>query len=348
MSGRTGARMMRLIALMVALGLLPYATTAAAPEPYYKGKTVRIVVGFSAGGGFDTYSRTIARHMARHIPGNPTIIVENMPGAGSLISANYLYKIAKPDGLTIGHFIGGLLLGQVLGQKGIEFDARNFEYIGAPVDEHPVCALTKASGITSLEKWLAAPAPVKMGGVAPGASTPDNLTRALKASLGLPIQVVTGYKGTAEIRLAAEAGEVAGACWGWGSVRSTWRKGLDDGEVQVVLQVTPKPHPDLLDVPLAINFAKTQEARRILEVVVHNDSLLVRAYTLPPGTPKERVEILRRAFQDTLRDPAFLAEAEKTKLEVVPIAGEEIRRTVDGLFTLEPALVAKLRAILLE
>ena len=340
--------MTRLIAVIVGLGLLPYAALAVAQEPFYRGKTVRIVVGFSAGGGFDTYSRTLARHMARHIPGNPTVIVENMPGAGSLISANYLYKIAKPDGLTIGHFIGGLLLGQVLGQKGIEFDARKFEYIGAPVNEHPVCALTKASGITSLEKWMAASAPVKMGGVAPGASNPDKVTRAIKAALGLPIQVVTGYKGTAEIRLAAEGGEVVGACWGWGSLRATWRKGLDAGEVQVILQVTPKSHPDLPGVPLAINFAKTEEARRLLEVAVHNDSLLVRTYTLPPGTPKDRRQLLRKAFQETLRDPAFLADAEKTKLEVVPVTGEEIERAIQSLFKLEPALVAKLRTVLLE
>jgi tripartite-type tricarboxylate transporter receptor subunit TctC len=340
--------MKRLIAVSVVLGLLALVVPAETQESFYKGKTVRIIVGFTAGGGFDTYSRTIARHMSRHIPGSPTIIVENMPGAGSLISANYLYKIAKPDGLSIGHFIGGLFLGQVLGQKGIEFDARKFEYIGAPVYEHPVCALTKASGITSLDKWMAAPTPVKMGGVAPGASNPDNITRAIKTALGLPIQLVTGYKGTAEIRLAAEGGELAGSCWGWGSVRATWRKGLEAGEVQIVLQITPKSHPDLAAVPLAINVAKTDEARRILEVAVHNDSTLVRAYTLPPGTPKDRVQILRAAFQETLRDPAFLTEAERTKIEIAPIAGEDIERTVGNLFKLEPATIAKLRTILLE
>jgi tripartite-type tricarboxylate transporter receptor subunit TctC len=340
--------MKRLIAVSVVLGLLALVVPAETQESFYKGKTVRIIVGFTAGGGFDTYSRAIARHMSRHIPGSPTIIVENMPGAGSLISANYLYKIAKPDGLSIGHFIGGLFLGQVLGQKGIEFDARKFEYIGAPVYEHPVCALTKASGITSLDKWMAAPTPVKMGGVAPGASNPDNITRAIKTALGLPIQLVTGYKGTAEIRLAAEGGELAGSCWGWGSVRATWRKGLEAGEVQIVLQITPKSHPDLAGVPLAINVAKTAEARRILEVAVHNDSTLVRTYTLPPGTPKDRVQILRAAFQETLRDPAFLAEAERTKIEIAPIAGEDIERTVGNLFKLEPAMIAKLRTILLE
>jgi tripartite-type tricarboxylate transporter receptor subunit TctC len=336
-----------LIGLLVGLAMT-IADPAAAQDAFYTGKTIRIVVGFSPGGGFDTYSRAIARHMPRHIAGNPTIIVENMPGAGSLIAANHLYKIAKPDGLTIGHFIGGLFLGQVLGQKGIEFDARKFEYLGAAVNEHVVCALTKASGITSVETWMAADTPVKMGGVAPGASTPDNATRILKAALGLPIQVVTGYKGTADIRLAAEGGEVAGGCWGWGSVQATWRQGLGAGDVGIALQASPRPHRDLPSVPLAISFARTEEARRLIEVAIHNDSALVRTYTLPPGTPKPRMRVLRQAFEETLRDPAFLAEAEKAKLDVDPISGEEIERRVQALFTLEPAMVTKLRAILLE
>lgn len=337
---------MRLIAFIAGVGLL-VAAGAQAQEPFFKGKTIRIVVGFSAGGGYDTYSRTIARHMPRHLPGNPAIIVENMPGAGSLISANHLYKVAKPDGLTIAHFSGGWLLGQVLGQRGIEFDARKFEYLGAPVNEHVVCTVTKASGITSAEKWASSPTPLKLGGVAPGSSTPDNAERVLKA-IGFPIQVVTGYKGTAEIRLAAEAGELGGACWGWGSVRSTWRKGLDAGEVSIVLQAAPRAHRDLPNVPLAGRFAKTDEARRILEVAVYNDSLLVRTYAMPPGTPKDRVQMLRKAFQDTLRDPTFLADAEKAKLDIEPITGEEMEKTVDGLFKLDPAMVAKLKTILLD
>src|SRR5437773_10466327 len=198
---RPGRRRMaskRWVTIALLIGFVTMtAIGAAAQEPVYRGMTIRIVVGFTAGGGFDAYSRALARHMPRHIPGNPTIVVENMPGAGSLISANYLYKIAKPDGLTIGHFIGGLLLSQVLGQKGIEFDARKFEYLGAPVNEHPVCALTKASGVTSLERWMAASPAAKPGGVAPGSSNPDNITRVIKVALGLPIQLVTGYKGTA-------------------------------------------------------------------------------------------------------------------------------------------------------
>jgi len=336
----------RLLLLILTLGVVPGA--ALAQDDFYRGKTVRIIVGFSAGGGFDAFARTLGRHLGRHLPGAPTVIVENMPGAGSLIAANHLYRVAKPDGLTIGHFIGGLFLGQVLGQKGIEFDARKLEFVGAPAFDHVVCAMAKASGITSVDKWMAAPTPVKMGGVAPGASTPDNGTRAVKAALGLPIQLVTGYKGTADIRLAIESGELAGVCFNWGSIRATWRKALDAGEVAVVLQVAPKSHPELTGVPLAIDLAKTDEARRTLEVAVHADSAIVRSITLPPGTPKDRVQLVRQAFAATLRDPTFLADAEKAKLEIEPVPGEELERVVQRLFTLEPPVIARLRTILYD
>ena len=313
---------------------------------FYQGKTIRVVVGFSAGGGFDTYARALARHMSKHVPGQPAIVVENMTGAGSLIAANHVFKAAKPDGLTIGHFIGGLFLGQVLGQKGIEFDARKFEFIGAPITDHVVCALTKASGISSIEQWLAAKTPVKMGGIAPGTSTPDNATRILRAALGLPIQLVTGYKGTADVRLAAESGEVAGGCWGWDSVSVTWRKALDSGEAKVVLQANRRTHPELAQVPQAIKFAKTEEGRRMIDVAIHGDSDIVRTYTLPPGTPKDRVQLLRSAFDATLKDGEFLADAKKSKLNVSPVSVEEIEKDIAGLFKIEPALLGKLKEIL--
>ena len=314
-------------------------------QPFYEGKTVRINVGFAAGGGYDTYARLLSRHLGRHIPGNPTLIVDNMPGAGSLIAANHLYRVAKPDGLTLAHFNGVLFLGQVLGQPGIEFDSRKFELIGAAVKEDVACAMTKASGITSLEKWMAAKTPVKLGGVAPGAA-PDNTARILKAALGLPIQLVSGYKGTADIRLAAEAGEVAGACWAWDSMKVTWRQALDAGDAVPVLQVVAKKFPDLPNVPLAITFAKTDEARQLIQVGVQYAGAFARPFGLPPGTPKERVQALRRAFQETLRDNALVAEAEKTKLTLDPVTGEELEKMVADVFTLDPALAAKLKAIL--
>jgi tripartite-type tricarboxylate transporter receptor subunit TctC len=314
-------------------------------QTFYEGKIVRINVGFAAGGGYDTYARLLSRHLGRHIPGNPTLIVDNMPGAGSLIAANHLYRVAKPDGLTLAHYNGVLFLGQVLGQPGIEFDSRKFELIGAAVKEDVACAMTKASGITSLEKWMAAKTPVKLGGVAPGAA-PDNTARILKAALGLPIQLVSGYKGTADIRLAAEAGEVAGACWAWDSMKVTWRQALDAGDAVPVLQVVAKKFPDLPNVPLAITFAKTDEARQLIQVGVQYAGAFARPFAVPPGTPKERVQALRRAFQETLRDNALVAEAEKTKLTLDPVTGEELEKMVADVFTLDPALAAKLKAIL--
>jgi tripartite-type tricarboxylate transporter receptor subunit TctC len=336
-----------LLALLTTLLVLTSvsASRPAEAQSFYEGKTVRIIVGLAPGGGFDTYARVIARHLGKHIPGSPTVIVENMPGAGSLIAANHLYKVAKPDGLTVVKFNGSLMLGQVLGQPGIEFDARKFEFIGAAVKEDVACALTKASGVTSVEKWLASGTPVKLGAIAPGAS-PDNTARVLKAALGLPIQVVSGYKGTAEIRLAADGGEVAGACWSWESMRATWRNALQAGDVVPVLQVTARTFPDLPNVPLAINLAKTDEARRLILVGVQNSSAFARPFVLPPGTPKDRVQILRKAFQETLKDGAFLAEAEKAKLTLDPVTGDELEKMVAELFTLDAALVAKLKGVL--
>ncbi len=325
--------------------LLCLGGAAAHAQSSYEGKTLRIIVGFAAGGGYDTYARVLSRHLGKHLPGIPTIVVENMPGAGSLIAANHLYKVAKPDGLTLAHMGGGLFLGQVLGQPGIEFDARKFQFIGAAVKEDVACALTKASGITSLEKWMAAKTPVKLGGVAPGAA-PDNTARMLKTALGLPIQIVSGYKGTAEIRLAAEAGEVAGACWAWDSIKVTWRRALDAGDAIPVLQVVPKAFPDLPNVPVAIKLARTDEARHLIEVGVHYTGAFARPFVLPPGASKERLQSLRRAFQETLKDNAFVAEAEKAKLTLDPVTGEELEKMVAELFTLDPALLAKLKAIL--
>ncbi|OGP26298.1 MAG: hypothetical protein A2038_07325 [Deltaproteobacteria bacterium GWA2_57_13] len=331
--------------LAVFLGLT-VAATASAQESFFTGKTARIIVGFSAGGGFDLFSRTIARHMRRFIPGNPTIIVENMTGAGALIAANHIYKVAKPDGLTIGNIHGGLFFQQLLGSSGIEFDALKFEYVGVPVNEKSVCVMTKASGITSIEKWIASKVPVKLGSTGPGSLT-YSAPKILNETLGLPIQLVTGYKGVADIRLAAESGELAGVCgWSWDSVKAVWTKAIESGDAVVVLQTVPQPHPDLPKVPLAINFAKTEEARQLIQSGIHDVSDVTYSYVLPPGTAKERVRILRRAFMDTMNDPEFLADAKKSRFGIDPLTGEEMERTLARLFQLSPAVAIRLKEIL--
>ncbi|HXG52367.1 MAG TPA: tripartite tricarboxylate transporter substrate-binding protein [candidate division Zixibacteria bacterium] len=329
-------------AVLALLGSQPQALRA---QDFFAGKTIRIVVGFPAGGGFDTYSRTIARHIGRYIPGHPTVVVENVTGAGSLIAANSVYKAAKPDGLTIGNFIGNLISQQLFGGPGIEFDARRFEWIGVPVKDSVVCALTRASGITNVASWMAAKSPVKLGGSAPG-TTNDDSAKILKAALGLPIQLVTGYKGTAPIKLAAESGEIDGGCWAWESVKVMWRKGLDSGDVNIVLQAVPRAVPDLPKVPVAVEMAKTEEARRMIQAGIHDTAAITRPYALPPGTPRDRVQLLRRAFQETMKDRDFLAEAAKSRLDVNPVSGEEVEKIVAGLFNLDRAMVARMAEIL--
>lgn len=316
-----------------------------AQEPYYKGKTVRIIVGASAGGGYDTYSRTIARHISKHISGNPTFVVENMPGAGFLISANHMYKVAKPDGLTIGHFIGGLFLQQLLGKPGIEFDAKRFEYIGVPTQDNYMIGISKASGITSMDQWLASKTPLKLGGVGAGSAT-DDIPKVLAVTIGLPMQLVSGYKGTADVKLAFNSGEVQGVCNSWESFKSTWRSEFDSGAVVLVLQNIAKPHPDQPKIPLAINYAKTDEARNLIRALIHSVGPTARPYVLPPGTPKERVEILRKAYMDTMKDPEFLAEAKKSNLDINPLDGAELERSVKEVFNLDPTLVPKAKEIL--
>jgi len=320
------------------------ASGASGQDSFYKDKTIRVVVATSAGGGFDAYTRTIVRHMGKHVPGRPTFVVENMPGAGHLIGANHMYRVAKTDGLTLGHFQGGLFLYQLLGRQGIEFDAAKFEFIGAPVTDNRACAFTKASGITSMDRWLAAKTPVKIGGIGGGAT--EDVPRMLAATTALPIQLVSGYKGTAEVRLAAESGELAGGCWTWDSIRATWTKAIASGDAVVVLQILSKPHRELPAVPLAAKYAKNEEARQMIQVGIEEPSDYYRPYVLPPGTPKERVATLRKAFHDTMKDPEFLADAEKAKLDIEPITGEEMEKMVGKLFKLSPATVTKLKEIL--
>ena len=313
--------------------------------PYYEGKTIRLIVGFSAGGGFDTYSRLIGRHLGKHIAGNPTIVVENMTGAASLLAANHVYKVAKPDGLTILNFHGNQVVNQIIGKPGIEFDARQFEYLGVPSRDNGACAFTKASAITSFDRLKSSKTPIKVGGVAPGDTT-YNSAKLLKEALHLPIQLVAGYKGTAEVRLAAEAGEVAGGCWQWESIKSIWRKGLESGDVSIILQFNPKPHPELANIPNAIDHATNENSRNLIKFGIHDPAAVTRPYALSPGTPKDRVQMLRKAFMDTLKDAEFAADTKKSQLDTNPLTGEEVEKIVASLFKIDAGLVNQLKEIL--
>lgn len=331
--------------LILALALLASRINAAEPANFYQGKTVRIIVGLAAGGGYDLYARTLARHMGKHIPGNPAVVVENMTGAGSIIAANHLYKIAKPDGLTLGHYLGGIALQQLLGKPGIEFDALKFKYIGVPAQDSFIIGVHKATGITDVHGWIASKQLVKFGGIGPGAGS-DDIPKILAATINLPAQVVAGYKGTAETRLAFNNGEVQATSNAWESTKSTWRNELDSGTLKVVLQATLKSHPELKQIPVAYDLAKTDEARKLLATVLRANSPTVRPFMAPPGTPEDRVQILRKAFIDTWKDPELIAEAKKANLDINPDDGAGLEANIKEMFKLEPAQIAKLKEIL--
>jgi tripartite-type tricarboxylate transporter receptor subunit TctC len=317
----------------------------ASNHNFYDGKTIRVIVGYAPGGGYDFYARVLARYMGKYIPGNPAFIVENMPGAGSLASANYMYKLAKPDGLTLGHFSGSLFPLQAMGQREIAFDAAKFEHVGGVAKVEVACGFSKTSGIDSVEKWMGQKNAPRMPATAPGTGGHDT-SRLLHATLGLPMQLVLGYKSTGEMRLAMERGEVHGICNGWETFRSLWKKSIESGDMIMVLQALPKPHADLPKVPLAVGYAKTEEARQLIELGAHDVSAIARPFVLPPGTPKDRVQIIRKAFMATMSDPGFLADAERANLDIAPLAGADLEKTVLGILRSPPALLGKLKQII--
>lgn len=330
--------------LAIGMSLVVVAQQGLAQERFFEGKVIRIMVTGAAGGSYDAYARLIARHLSKHIPGNPTVVVENHGGAGGLIAQNYLYSGAKPDGLTLVHTNGAFALQQYIGAEGIQYDAPKFGWIGSAIRVTPICVITKSSGITSMNEWRNSPKPVKFGGMGPGTTISDH-ARILALALGLPMQLVEGYKGSAPIKLAMESGEVAGAC---GYAWETQAQDLGGARelINVVVQVAPKPHPEAKHVPLAISFARTDEERRLIGVGIQDMALLGHSWIAPPGTPPERLRLLRRAFQDTTRDPELLNDA-KGKFVINPTPGEELASVIDGLAKLPPSLLEKFKGILL-
>jgi len=325
--------------------LMLFAAVNLSAASFYEGKVVRVTVGFSPGGGFDLWARVVARHLGRNIPGHPTVVVENITGAGGLIQTNNLFKATKPDGLTIGHINGGLMLSQMLGQPGYDFDSQKFVYIGAANKENNVFIFGKKSGVTSVDKWQASPVPIKLGGLVTG-NFIDNCDRVMKSVIGFPTQVITGYKGTADILIAADSGELAGGAASWDGVKTNRKRAIESGEMFVVLQCVAKPLKEIPNIPKVIDFAKTQEQKKFVQILIHDANDYSRPFAVPPGTPKDRVEILRNAFQETMKDKEFLAEIEKMQLTLDPTSGQELTAAVAGSSKLDQATQAKLREIL--
>ena len=333
-----------LLPVLISVSLITSAP-AASVEEFYKGKTIQFIVGGSAGGGYDTYTRLIARHFAQYVPGKPSTVVQNMPGAAMLISANYVFNSAPRDGTVIGHWSGPLILQHMMGNPAVQFEGRKFGWLGMPTADSLVCILTERSGIKTAEEWRKTKTRVKLGAIGPGTSGTDD-TKILAAATGFPLQLIEGYKGTADIRVAAETGEVDGTCsFGWQSAKVTWANALKAKQVHVVLQTMMESHPELKGVPLAVDYANTDEGKKLLRIASELYGKQ-RLYSLPPQVPEQRVRTLQKAFVATMKDPQFLAEAEKAKLEIDPIDGPGIEKMVKGLYQIEPAIVNRVKQVL--
>jgi tripartite-type tricarboxylate transporter receptor subunit TctC len=268
-----------------------------------------------------------------------------MPGAGGIIAANHLYNRVKPDGLTVAAWASPLILQQIMGNEATKFDARKVGWLGIPGPYDTACHFNQQSGIKTVDDWFAAKRPLKIASIGPGTSLSD-VPKLLKAALNLPLEMVEGYKGGAEARLAVESGEVDGLCASWQATKVSWRSQMETGKIHVVLQATLKSHPELKKVPLAINYAKTEEARTLLRVA-DNVHVYQFPFSTAPGTPPDRLQVLQQAFVKTLRDPELITEAKKADLEIAPIDGPTTAKTFNGLYELPPTLIARLKELLI-
>jgi tripartite-type tricarboxylate transporter receptor subunit TctC len=321
---------------LFALGPLPVAS-AQSPADFYKGKTIDLYIGYSAGGGYDVYARALARHMARFIPGNPTILAKNMPGAGSLVLANWLYNVAPRDGTAFGIIARGTAFDPLLGSTKAQFDASKFNWIGSMNNEVSVCVAWHTTGITTLEQVERNE--LTVGGSGPVADT-DQFPKVLNATIGTRFKIVTGYPGGNDIDLAMERGEVMGRCgWSWSSVIATHKSWIDDKKINVLVQLSLSKHADLPHVPLIVDFARTQEQKQIFNLVFARQPM-GRPFLAPPGIPAERVAVLRKAFMDTMKSGEFLAEAEKMQLEINPVSGDAVQKIVQEAYRTPKAVAA--------
>src|SRR5712671_5047813 len=298
--------------------------TPARADPvsdFYTGKTVNLVIGYAPGGGYDLYARTLGRHIGRHIPGKPNIVVQNMPGAGSIKAANFLYAIAPKDGTTFGGFARGAVIDPVLGRgDGTQYDVRRFGWLGSISNEVGVCAFRSGVGIKTFTDMRTKPFIV--GATGTGADS-DVFPTVLRKMFRLPMKIVAGYGSAAEAVIAIKRSEVDGRCgWSWSSLVSWNRDMYESKQIDVVLQLAVQKLDELPDVPLVTELAENADQRTALKLIVSRQTM-ARPYVAPPGVPVERVRALRAAFDATMKDPAFLAEAKRQDLEVRPVSGME-------------------------
>jgi tripartite-type tricarboxylate transporter receptor subunit TctC len=315
--------------LLAAALAAPVPAAADAVSDFYDGRQVRLLIGYSAGGGYDTYARLLARHLGKHIPGNPTVVPQNMPGAGSLTLANFLYNVAPKDGTVIGTFARGMAMEPLLGGTGTRFDATRFSWIGSLNNEVSICASWHTSDVKTMRDLETKQ--LIVGGTGSGSDT-DTFPIVMSNLLVANIKLISGYPGGNDVLLAMERGEVDGRCgWSWSSVVSRRADWLEEGRINVLLQMALRKHPDLPDVPLITDLADSEDERMAMELIFARQ-VMGRPYLGPPGMPAERLQALRRAFDATAQDPAFLTDAERMQLEMNPVTGEEIEAVIARIY----------------
>ena len=331
----------------IVAGMLASVTSSFAADDFYKGKTIKFLVGYRAGGGYDTFTRAVARHIGRHIPGNPSASVENRGGAGSLIAANTIYNNTKADGLTAGVFGSGLVTQQALDARGIRFDAQKFNWIGSMSEGTPVCAIMGFTGLDTLKDVLNSKKPLRMGSTGSG-STTDDLPKLMNGLMGTNFDVISGFKGTSAVRLAMRRKELDGACWTWESMRATAKSMLDaTGDQRLIPFIIEGDYedPEVTKLPEFTEVIKDKEDLAAFKAWL-NPYEFFRPVVLPPNTPEERVKILRDALRETLNDPKFLEDAKKSKLDVSYTSGERIETLVDEVLDISPEAQEKLNKLI--
>lgn len=307
---------------------------------FYSGEEVSVIVGYGPGGGYDAYARLLARYMGEHIPGNPTMVPENMPGGGSQMSAAFVHSAAPKDGTVMATFAPQVSVGHLIGE--VPFDGRELVWIGSVTNRVNVCVFSGDSEIDSFDDMLETEH--ILGGEGAGADV-DAISNMLINLFETKSRLVTGYPGTAEMMLAMERGEIDGICgMSWGSTQSRFGDRLDSGDIKVVVQAALTPGKDL-DVPNVVDLVESEDQRQVLNFILAG-STIGRPYATAPGTPPERIEALRRAFDATLEDPEFLAEAESMQLEINPSTGEYLEETLNDIYQTSDEVIERASQIM--
>jgi tripartite-type tricarboxylate transporter receptor subunit TctC len=328
-----------LVALSIILGAVTSTPAQDDPATFYSGKTVRLIVGVGVGSGYDVNARVLARHIGKHIPGNPNIIVQNQPGAGSLTMTNQMYAAGPFDGTVIGASFNGLPTAPLLQPNGVRFDATKMNWVGSTNRETQTMYVWHTAPIKTLEDLQTQE--MLVGAQAPG-STQYDYPMLGKALFGMKFKVVTGYKSTSDINLAMERGEVHGTLANWSTVKTLNLKQYEDKLIRILVVWGAREHPELKGIPLIASLAKSPEQKQALQLALARLEF-GRPFFMPPNVPTDRVNAIRRAFDATLKDSEFLAEADKLKLEIDPMSGEELARTLEEIAKTPADVVAHVR-----